>query len=182
MSTEYSVKAKVVFTAGFGDKDGAWEDRLKEAHEVRELFHTIFEPYVGSGEFAEIEMDEEKRAPIEYEIDGRPACCFGMELEMQDSAWFTELLFGALKSFPTDITPLKAMNWKEQSWAEDFCRQRGCWLDLEYYEGEEFLFRYVWTPAGEEFVETNERSDRSTDDYVSDTRAETAIKLAAAGY
>ena len=131
MSNCGTVKMKVAFAEGFELPGETWEDRLKEARELRELFHELFGPRAPH-ETDEAEYDHDMRAPEEIEIEGSRACVFWSAVDSYRTPDETLIeLFRCLKKAPD--APLSVIaDWKEYVWHKEFCRQRRCWLDLSW--------------------------------------------------
>lgn len=131
MSNWGTVKMKVAFAEGFERPGETWEDRLKEAHDLRELFHDVFGPRAPS-EADEAEYDHGQRAPEEIEIEGARACVFWSVVEARHTPDETLIeLFRCLKKVPD--APLSVIaDWKKYVWHKELCEQRRCWLDLSW--------------------------------------------------
>ena len=149
MSNWGTVTMKVAFAEGFELPGETWEDRLKEARELRELFHELFGPHAPH-ETDEAEYDQDRRAPEEIEIEGSRACVFWSVVESYRTPDETLIeLFRCLKKVP-DV-PLSAIaDWKEYLWHKELCKQRRCWLDLswECESSEGLENREVFGPDG----------------------------------
>lgn len=149
MSNQGTVRMKVAFVEGFERRGETWEDRLKEAHDLRELFHDVFGPRAPH-EADEAEYDHDQRAPEEIEIEGVRACVFWSVAKAYRTPDETLIkLFRCLKKVP-DAPPDVIADWKEYLWHKGFCQQWRCWLDLSW-ECESSMFlenREVFGPDG----------------------------------
>lgn len=190
---------KVAFVEGFERQGETWEDRLKEARELRELFHDVFGPS-SPVEADEAEYDPDAREPEELEIEGARACVFWSVVETRhtpDEALVQ--MFKCLEKVP-DLPPRKIAEWAEYVWHKEFCRQRRCWLDLSWdCEASGFLTsRTVLGPDGGELFDDRQRwtdpndwekgrdkpnlvSDPPFEKVVGERLSEYALKWAASG-
>lgn len=172
MGTEKIIKIRVAFMEGFEHKGETWEDRLEEAKKLRGILPDVFKNK---------HPDEPEEG--EFEIEGAKGYWFGVRLKQyRYDMHMTTMLFGALKEFPPNLTPLMAMNWQDYNWGNWFVSQYRCWFYAAEWEYGNYNNTYLLDPCNNEKEYPYSEPTPSVEQCVSETRSECLIRYAAAGY